>query len=226
MSAISHSVPLNTNFTNFVREYKGRIHLAHQIKKINLSVRNLRIVHCDTLKQKNKLQNHVVAWLKELKVMKEVSCSSSEYVNMLFSRREVSSDVEMVVDSLFILESIKRSLVAKEVKNYLAVVDLCGVVQGIGVFSSEYGVLDYLATAPSNLKIQSNSNKSHCIRGVGTMLVREGMRFCLINGEKKIDTYAFSKLSRSFYMRMRFIQTFQDKKPNCIHLPVENMGLV
>lgn len=225
MSAILPSVPLNTNFRNFVSEYRNRIHLAHQIEKINHSVQNLRIVHCDTPKQKINLQTHIVVWLKELKIMKEASCSPQEYVDMLLGDREVSSDVEMVVDSLFIVESIKRSLVGKNVKNYLAVVDLSGVIQGIGVFSSGYDMLEYLATAPSNLKIYANLDKPYCIRGVGTMLLREAMRFCLIYGEKKIDTYAFSKLSRVFYERMRFIQTFQDKKPNCIHLPVENMGL-
>ncbi len=139
-------------------------------------------------------------WSEELTALKKALGPSYLYMDQFNGR----SDPEVLLDSLRVVAWIKEDLDSKKDKQFLVVESIKdSSIQGVGVFTDNFDQLDYLQTAPSNLRIDLNKENPKCIRGVGTAIMRKAMELGVANGCKSMEA-SCTESSRGFYTKLGF----------------------
>ena len=146
------------------------------------------------------LANCLNGWQEELTALRKALGPVYLYMDQFNG----SSDPEVLLDSLSVVRWIKEDLDSKKDKQFLVVESIKdSSIQGVGVFTDNFDQLDYLQTAPSNLRIDLNKENSKCIRGVGSLIMRKAIELGVANGCKSMETTC-TESSRGFYTKLGF----------------------
>ncbi len=212
--------PVTNNLKSFVSIYRERIHLAHQIQKINRLAPHLSIVRYDTPELKEKLKEQICVWIQDLNAFKKSWGVNNAYVEHLFQPTQDGKDIDLIIDSQNILTTLLGSLTEGN-RKLIVVEDLGHAIQGVIELDENFELVHYLATAPSNLPIQLNVRS---VRGVGTKLLREAMRLNLIYGNQSLSLLPFSNRCRGFYSNLRFVSSGKRRSFEWVEINLEGMA--
>ena len=101
----------------------------------------------------SELRNYLVGWQNELVNLTKSIGPPYLYMDLFNG----TSDPEVLFDSLAVVRWIIDDCDSKKDKQFLIVESIKdSALQGVGVFTDNFDQLDYLQTAPSNLRIELN----------------------------------------------------------------------
>ena len=148
----------------------------------------------------SKLTSYLIGWQDELVTLKKSLGPAYLYMDQFNG----TSDPEVLLDSLAVVNWIREDCDSKKDKQFLVVESIKdNSLQGVGVFTDNFDQLDYLQTAPSNLRIESNKGNPRCIRGVGSLIMQKAMELGVANGCKSMEA-SCTESSRGFYTKLGF----------------------